>query len=158
MSTAVFAHEIINGTHVLIPCDADGSEMLSAMKVGKQCHVEVHTPRNPSHHRMMFLLMKRIIDAGAWDGDDESLLTWLKYATGHVETKVDHNGQVHYTPKSIKFSSLDQAGFRKFFDRAVWMMCNRLTHEEDWEAVRDEIIAIVDAPYRSQANHLARAS
>jgi len=158
MTRAVFAKVLTNAGPALVPMDDDGRDMLAAWKEGKQCMADVHVPRSPRHHRMLFALMKRCIDGGAWEGSTDTLLDWIKYATGNVRTTVDHNGQVHYAPASIAFASMDQAGFREFFDRAVAAVCTRLLGDEDWEKVRDEIIEIVDGRYAVQANHLRRAS
>jgi hypothetical protein len=157
-SKAALRHEVVAGMHVLLPCDQDGVEMLRAMKIGKECLAEIHTPRNPSHHRMIFLLLRKAIDAGAWEGDEDNLLDWLKYATGHVRTTIDHNGNPHYVPKSIAFASMDQAAFSRWFDRAVFAVCHRLLETDEWEAVRDEVIEIVDGKFAAQANHLGRAA
>ncbi|MES0207881.1 DUF1367 family protein [Mesorhizobium sp. M0028] len=158
-SKAAFRHDVIAGMHCLVPCDADGLEMLLAMKRGKEVLTEIHTPRNVRHHRMLFLLMRHVIDGGAWEGDEETLLDWIKYAVGHVKTSIDHLGKVHYVPKSIAFVSMDQAAFLRFFERAVFAICHRLLDDaEGWEKLRDEIIEIVDGRYASQANHMGRAA
>jgi len=129
-SRAAFQHATIAGTHCLLPLDDEGLELLKSMKVGREVIAEIHSPRNPRHHRLLFVLRRRIIDGGAWEGDAEGLLDWIKYATGHVRTSVDHNGNVHYTPKSIAFASMGQDKFNRFFDRAVYAICHRLLAEK----------------------------
>lgn len=150
MSKALFRKMVLPQGPVLIPCDEDGRELLDSLKSMKDVMADIHSPRNPKHHRMLFLLMRKATDAGAWEGDEESLLDWLKYATGHVRTVVDHNGHVHYAPKSIAFESMDQASFLRFFDRAVFVICHRLLGSDDWQGVRDEIIEVVDGRFEAQ--------
>ncbi|PSM18255.1 DUF1367 family protein [Nitratireductor sp. StC3] len=156
MAKAVFQKVMTGVGPALVPTDDDGRDILAAWKSDRQCLLDIHTPRNPRHHRMIFLLMKRCIDGGAWEAGTDSLLDWIKFATGHVRTAVDHNGRAHYAPASIAFASMDQSSFVQFFDRAVHAVCSRLLGDDDWEKVRDEIIEIVDGRYIAQANHLRR--
>jgi len=132
----------------LTPIDDDGCEFIDAIKDGKQVMVSAHVPRNPVHHRKLFLLLKKIIDGGAWDGDTDTLLTWLKIATHHVDTIIGPDGQTYYVPKSIDFASLDQAAFARFYDRAVFVISTRLLGSEDWRALRKEIDDILDRDLR----------
>jgi hypothetical protein len=144
MNKAAFSRQIINGTPCLVPMDDDGREMLTAMKPGKAVLAEIATPRNPRHHRLLFALFKKLYDAGVWEGDMNTLLDWIKFATGHVRTAVDHNGNTHYSPKSIAYESMDQTSFNRWFDRVIYIVTTRLVGDDDWEALRDEIIGMVD--------------
>lgn len=140
MTKAAFIKQ--NGA--LIPCDDDGLEIMAALAEDKQVMVHVHSARKIGHHRKLFLLLRRCIDAGAWEGDEESLLTWLKIGTGLVDTVLGPNGKPYYLPRSIAFESMAQDRFNRWYDRAVFLICHRLLGTDNWEAVRDEIAEIVD--------------
>lgn len=127
----------------LFPLDADGREMVAAVK-GKRVLVTAHAPRNLQHHRLLFALLRRICESGAWEGDEETLLEWLKIGTHHVRTVVGPNGKPYYVPESISFESMPQDKFRRFFDRAVYLICSRLLDREDWEWLRKEITESVE--------------
>lgn len=147
MSKAVF----IKRDGVLRPVDDAGLDILCALKEGRQVMVHIHAARNPRHHRLLFALIGMAIAGGAWEGDEDSLLDYIKYGVGHTRTSIDPAGKVHIVPKSIAYESMPQDAFRKFFDRAVWLVCHRLLANDNWEPVRDEIIAAVDGPYASAA-------
>lgn len=129
---------------VLVPCDEDGREIMAALAEGRQVMVRVHAARNIFHHRKLFLLLRRVIDGGAWDGDEESLLNWLKIATGLVDTVVGPKGRAYYIPRSIAFESLPQDRFSRWFDRATFVISTRLLGSDDWRKLRDEIGEIID--------------
>lgn len=148
MAKAAFARQVINGVLCLVPMDEDSCDMMTAMKPGKVVLVDIFTPRNPSHHRLLFALFKKLCDGGVWEGDMNSFLDWIKFATGHVRVSVDHCGRPHYVPKSIAFESMDQQAFSRWFDRAIYIVVQRLlSADQDWQVLRDEIIAIVDGGY-----------
>lgn len=148
MSKAAFIHQMIGPIHGLFPADEEGTDLLKAMAQGKEVMVTVHAPRNPKHHRLFFALLRKMIDGGVWEGDEDGLKDYLKYATGLVDTKVDHIGGVHYVPRSIAFESMDQAGFNKFFDRACYVVANNLLGGADWIELRDEIVNLVEGHYK----------
>lgn len=126
MPKAVFSRERINNHAVLVPMDEDGQLLLAAWKIGKRVMVDVHVPRNPGHHRLMFAIFKMLADAGVWEGDMDAFLDWAKYATGWVRVTIDHRGEAHTVPKSIAFESMDQTAFRDFFDRLMAAISERL--------------------------------
>lgn len=148
MSKAAFTHEKIGPIHVLAPCDEEGREVLEAIPAGKEVMVHIHTARNVRHHRLLFALFRKLIEGGAWHGDEDGLLDYAKYATGLVDTKVDHLGGTHYAPRSIAFESMDQVRFNRFFDRVCFVVAQNLLGGEDWIALRDEIVNTVEGHYR----------
>lgn len=127
----------------LFPMDDDGREMLAAVK-DKRVVVHVHAPRNVLHHRLLFALLRDICQAGAWDGDEESLLAWLKIATGLVDMIVGPDGRPYYVPRSIAFESMDQASFSRWFERACFVITARLLKSDRWEDLRDRTIASLE--------------
>jgi len=134
----------------LFPMDNDGREMVAAVK-GKRVMASFHAPRNIRHHRLLFALLRRVSESGAWQGDEDTLLDWLKIGTHLVRTVVGPDGKVYYVPQSIAFESMSQDRFRAWFDRAIWLICTRLLGREDWEWLRDEISEAVDGGLTERA-------
>lgn len=133
------------------PMDADGREIIASTK-GKRCMVNVHVPRNLRHHRLFFYLVQKLLDGGAWHGTKESFEDYIKIATHHVRTVIEPgSGKVYFIPDSIDFASMDQPKFRRFFDRAIYVVCERLVPGQNWEALRDEIIEAVDGDAQRRA-------
>jgi hypothetical protein len=147
MSKAVF----VKRDGVLRPVDDQGLDILCSLKEGREVMVHIHAARNPRQHRLLFALLKMAIDGGAWEGDTDSLLDYIKFGVGHTRTSIDPAGKVHIVPKSINYESMAQDAFRKFFDRAVWLVCHRLLANDNWELLRDEIVETVDGPYMMSA-------
>ena len=140
----------------LLPVTDEGRDQIAALQADKQVMVHIHAPRNVRHHRMLFTLLNRIVEGGAWDGTPDTLLTWLKIRTGHIDTHIDAaTGQAYFIPKSIAFESMAQDVFSRWFDRAVFLIAQHLLDGADWEALRDEIVTIVDGDQGRQAKEIA---
>lgn len=132
----------------LHPVDDDGRALVAALP-DKPVMVSIYAKRNARHHRLLFRLLEMVRDGGAWDGSADTLLDFLKIATGHVRTVVDPGtGRAVFATKSIAFDEMGQDAFRRWFDAAVQVICERLLNRADWESVRDEVIATVDKPWR----------
>ena len=117
--------------------------------------VSIHVRRNPRHHRLLFALLKKITESGAWQGDTDGLLDYCKIGTGHVRTVMGPDGAVHQIPKSISFASMPQDKFSKWFDATVKLVCERLLGGHDAEALKQEIIDSVDRGLSSQRRDAA---
>lgn len=130
---------------VLVALDDIGQRIIwSVAKRRNGALVDVHTPRNPRHHRLMFALLNEVIEAGAWDGSTDALLIWCKVAAGHVETTIGPTGELVYIPKSIRFEAMDQTSFNRFFDAAISAVCTRLLVGADAYLLRMHIEQQVD--------------
>ncbi len=150
MPKAVFSRERINGVAALVPMDEDGQLILAAWPVGKRVMVDVHVPRNPGHHRLMFAIFKMLSDSGVWEGDQEAFLDWAKYATGWVRVAITHTGEPVTVPKSIAFESMDQTAFREFFDKLMAAISERLLGGEgdNMRRIAAQLEAMIDQGYK----------
>lgn len=129
----------------LFPMDEDGRELVKAVaKNNKPVLLEYHQPRNPRHHRLLFHLLKIVCNSGAWEGDEEALLEYLKISTGRVRTIVDRQGRVFHVPRSISFESMAQDEFSRWFDRALFVVTDRLLGGHNFQSFRQEVLDAVD--------------
>lgn len=86
------------------------------LRVGDLVHADLTKPRNPKHHRLVFALLKRVLDNQDGLQTIEQLLTVLKIKLGRVDTLVDAaSGRAYYVPQSIAFASMDQGEFSIFW-------------------------------------------
>lgn len=155
MTKAVFAAmQSPDGVWCLVPTQDDGREIVAAIK--RPCIVDVHTPRNAKHHAMLFAVFKMLTDGGVWEGDMDSLLEWMKYATGLTRTSIDHRGEAHLTPRSIAFESMSQDQFKRWFDRVLYVVCQRLLPGQDYDQLRDAIGEVVDGDLGRRARNGGR--
>jgi len=149
---AYFQHK--NGC--LIPADDKAVQLVGKVaRSNKGVLVKLHTPRNPRHHRLFFALLNEVIEAGGWDGSTNTLLVWIKVATGHVETFISPTGKTVYTPKSISFGSMPQNEFNPFFDAAIKHVCERLLRGANENALRQRILEQVDGGYSALERKMA---
>lgn len=117
-------------------------ELLARLKDNREVMVEVRAARHPKHHRLFFKMLQMVIEAGSWDYDIDALLDWVKFRVGHVN-RVEVNGKIYVTPKSIAFESMDQQAFQKFYERAVHRICSELAGPE----LAAEIAQMADGPF-----------
>lgn len=112
------------GGDALHPQDRRAHEIINEMG-DKKALVWVHTARYPEHHRFAFAVMQKIADAIGVPV--EAVLLSLKYETGRFDYVELVDGSIKENPHSIKFESMDQAEFQKFWDdvlvvlREKWM-------------------------------------
>ena len=126
MGEATFRTETLaDGRRVIVPADADAAEMLAALPASKPFMGAFKARRNPQHHRLLFAMLRDVCEAGAWEGDTDSLLLWLKLRCRLVDVHVV-DGRPLTVARSIAFASMDQAAFRRFFDRACYHVCDEL--------------------------------
>ncbi len=128
----------------LLPCDEDGRELMAALSQGQQVMVNIHTPRNIRHHRLFFVLLHKIVEAGAWSGSREALRKTLLYETNTVDIVIMFDGTIEYTVRSMDFENMPQNEFNIFFDKALEKISNDLLQSDDWELLKAEIYEAVD--------------
>ena len=136
----------------LVPADDDAVKAVHEVaRRGKGVLVKLHVPRNPRHHRLYWALLNEVCEAGGWGGTPETLSTWLKVATGHVETMIGPKGQTIYIPKSISFGAMPQNEFGPFFDAAISAVCERLLSGANEQALKQRVYDAVDMGYSAMA-------
>lgn len=107
----------------LVPASRDAREALAKIAVGKLVHVKMHTSRNPAHHRLLWALLTKVVEAGAPFETPEALLVALKLAMGYADAVRLPSGAIAPVPRSISFVSMSQEDFSTWFDRAVDLIC-----------------------------------
>lgn len=137
----------------MFPLDDDGLAMVRAVQPGKAVMGEFKGARNPRQHRLFFALMKVLVDntpAEWFMGDTEiarrAILTdtreftlWVHPITGEVRQELN----------SMKYESMTQEHFNRFFNRALYVICNDYLKGADMDAVRQEVYAMVDGDERA---------
>lgn len=143
MTAAVFAKH--HGA--LRPADDDAAALVSQIKDGREVMVEVTLARNPRAHRLFFKMLAVLVENSDAFVSVEHALVALKYATGEVDTIVDGStGEVHYAPRSIRFSAMDQTAFSDLFDRSIKVITHKWLVGTDADELRQRIFDLVDRP------------
>lgn len=114
------ARAFVKRNRALIPLDIMSDELLDGMKDGERVLVTIRRPRSISNHRLLFALLRRVVENSDRWADEEVLLDDLKLATGLFQTRVSGiNGMPYPVPASISFAAMDQVRFHDWFAKAV---------------------------------------
>ena len=114
----------------LVPADEFAEEFLSSIPADKEVIVTVRRPRSPSNHRHFFALLRKACDhmqEHKRDGlptmaDEQELLDAIKLAVGHAQPRQRLDGTVIFVPKSIDFASMPEDAFKRFKNRALYVL------------------------------------
>lgn len=111
----------------LVPRDIMAEEMLAEIGEGKEVLVTVRRARNVRHHRLLFAMLRKVVEnTDDWSSEDE-LLDDLKLATGHAERRVNLlTGEAYAAPRSIAYTAMDQMRFTRWFNRAVYVLATKV--------------------------------
>lgn len=122
----------------LIPADTQAEEELRRVPVGKPVYIEIKAARNPRQHRLLFALLKMLVNAGAFPTTDAALIA-VKFATGMIDSIVMSPTETQMIPKSIAFANMPQADFGIWFDAALKAVSERWLPGVSDESLRNEI-------------------
>lgn len=86
-----------------------------AYRVGDLLRAEFTKGRYPKHHRLVFALLKKVLDNQEGLVSVKQLLTIVKIKLGYCDTILDTSGKVFYVPQSIAFDAMDQGEFSVFW-------------------------------------------
>lgn len=130
----------------LLAADFAAEEFLSGIPDGREVTVTIRRPRSPDHHRWFFAMLTAVCDNSEQWADPDDLLDDLKIACGHFTRRVNAlTGEVQLVAKSINFASMPEDTFRRFKDRALYVLARAGI---DVDALMDE----VDATQRSHSS------
>lgn len=126
--------------NALVARDQRTEEFLEGLKEGREVIVRVDKPRNPQHHRLLFAMLKFVLDntEERWP-HTEALLYDLKLATGLTERRVNAiTGEPYVIARSIAFESMAQPEFEQWFDLVMALIAVnavQIPKEEAWRHV-----------------------
>lgn len=116
------AKAFIRRGNVLTPADFVAEEWLQALPEGKEVLVDWRKPRHPENHRHFFAILRFASDHLPDYPDTDSLLDALKIACNHVRPVMKADGEMIFLPKSINFASMGEEEFKRFKNRALYVL------------------------------------
>lgn len=116
------AKGFIRRGNCLVPADFVAEEWLQAMPNGKEVLIDWRKPRHPENHRHLFAILRLAVEHLEDYADTDSLLDALKIATGHVRPVMKADGEMIFLPKSINFASMGEEEFKRFKNRALYVL------------------------------------
>jgi hypothetical protein len=93
--------------------------MVSELAIGQTLEFSYRLPRSPGFHKLFFRMVAALFDAQERFDDVDQLRVWLTIGSGHCTFVPGRDGTLCAIPKSIKWSSMDDAEFRSLV-AAVW--------------------------------------
>lgn len=115
--------------NALIPADWIAEEWLQALPEGKELLISHRSPRHGPNHRHLFAILRLATEQLDAYSDEDSLLDMIKVACGHTRPVMMADGKVLFLPKSINFASLGEEAFKRFKDRALFVLSRILGYD-----------------------------
>jgi len=115
-------HRKIGEQHALVPADVHAEEWLRAIPLDKEVLITGRRARSPEHHRTFFGALHLIVENSDDWSDIDELLDAIKLSVGHVQRRQRLDGTVVIIPRSIDFASMGQDEFRRFCNRAKYVL------------------------------------
>lgn len=133
---------MVRSGQLLRPADDLAAEDMLSLKEGKFVLVTATHPRSLPHHRLFFAMIRKIARATPTPLDEDALRDYITVKAGHVKTIPLAFGKTYQAPASIAWDKMDQADFRKFFDRAVEIILTDICPSLP-ESFADEFLAML---------------
>jgi hypothetical protein len=141
--TDVFLTRTVAG---LSAADDEARDVLRKWKVGATLRAKIVKPRNIHHHRKFFAMLNTAWQACGKYKSLDSMLHELKRNIGHTEEVVlASTGEVWVIPRSISFSTMDQAEFDGFYERALHELCDMVCEGADDDSLRQTVLEQLQA-------------
>jgi hypothetical protein len=124
----LFRKTKINDRSVLVPSGLHSEEWLNDCEIGRDVLLTGRRPRNPDHHRLLFAVLRIVIDNtdDKWESE-EDLLQDLKEATGLAKKKENPlTGMQTTRTGSISYAAMDQAKFKIWFDKVILVLATQV--------------------------------
>lgn len=130
------------------PADDAAVEEFNRVRVGKVAYVEIKAARNPKQHRMLFALLKMLVDAGCFPTIDAALIA-VKFATGMVDSVIidPRTGATQLIPKSVSYANMTQGEFAPWFDAVIREVSQRWLPGVPDDYIRSEIETMISGGY-----------
>lgn len=124
--TRVLCRKTLSGMQ---PADMQAEEEFRRVPMGKSVYMEIKTARNPRQHRLLFAMLKIVVDNTELFPTVDAALLALKVGTGMVDmipyfTPEGVNGTA-IIPRSISFANMTQGDFSPWFQDALHLAATR---------------------------------
>lgn len=144
LTARAFMVQVIQGVKCLVPSDPFAMEFMGPLKVGFEILVSTRRPRSMRQHKLLFALLRKVIDNSDKWADTTVLLDDLKLATGLFETRFNaFTGLPYPVPSSISIASMDGERFSAWFQKAIAVLARDVFHTLP-ETVQAEIESMLE--------------
>lgn len=110
----------------LVPSDIHADEWLSGVKEGREVILTGRKARSPAHHRWFFAMLRIARENLEGFPSEDALLDALKHSVGLTDVRMMLDGTPYLVTRSISFAAMDQDKFRRFVDRCLYVLGQRL--------------------------------
>jgi hypothetical protein len=128
----------------LVAIDAIDADAILSIKQGETVCATIRRPRNVKHHRKLWALLNVIFENQSRFATKHDLLSAMKIATGLYDEGRTIDGIPFIEPKSISFTSMDQADFEEWYARAVEVIVTKILPGASREDIEQEVMSILE--------------
>jgi hypothetical protein len=126
MSTDLSGRMFERRGNTLVPSDFMAEEFLQSLKEAKPVLLDFKKPRSPENHAHFFAILHKALEHLEGFEDEDALLDSIKLAVGHVRQIMLVDGTIAFVPKSIRFAAMPEDQFKRFKDRALFVLSELL--------------------------------
>lgn len=123
MAETVFMRRVLGS---LKPFDIVGMEALERIPLSETVRCEITRPRNLKHLRKFFALLNAIYPHQKVYPTMKVFRAAVEVALGFGESHKLPGGRTIIVAASISFANMDQAEFDQLYERAVYLILNRI--------------------------------
>lgn len=110
----------------LVASDFIAEEWLEHFKAGEELSLQARKSRVGANHKHFFGVLRVARDHLEAYQDDESLLDAVKISSGHTRPVMLPDGRIVFIPKSINWDTMPEDEFRRFKNRAFYVLTELL--------------------------------
>lgn len=111
---------------VIIPWGAAAERDFETVPNKKLLLLNLHQRRNPEHHEKYWAILQRVCDFCDEFDTAEDVADWVKLKLRMVKSFKDWDGRIVFRTKSTSYASMDQVQFANFYDRAMFIIAQRV--------------------------------
>ncbi len=99
--------------------------LVDGLMPGASISFSWRVPRSPQHHRMVFALFGKLLEAQEQFADVDQLRAWITVGAGYADFVPGPTGRMVALPRSLAWHKMDEHEFRDFHARAVEFLLSR---------------------------------
>lgn len=116
-------------------------DMVGGLEQGEFFSFDVWFPRNPKLHKLHFAVIGAVLDAQDRFLKPEALRAWLYVGAGYCELVPGPDGMTVAIPRSVKYSEIDDADFKKVHDSMMEFLAGEYCRAHLWPRLSEEASA-----------------
>lgn len=94
--------------------------------IGAEVAADIVKPRSGRQHRLFMALLRVVFENQEFYKTFDAMRFAVMVRLGFVDEVVMHNGEVHLSPRSVAFDSMEGAEFARVMEATVGLICTEI--------------------------------